>query len=399
VRIRVLAVMVIGSAVVAVAPQPGAVAMWRPEPAPDNDATVSAAHSVRAAQVSCASQTLAGMSLPQQVGQLLVTGVDSTSPTQAQLDTVGRRHVGGVILTGHNANGVTATRRVTHRIRAAATSGAVDGVKPWISVDQEGGFVQTLNGPGFSSIPTALTQGSWTRSTLLSRAQRWGRQLRAAGVNLDLAPVADTVPTRVGTANAPIGFYRREYGHHPKAVARHVTAVVDGLEAARVQATAKHFPGLGRVRRNTDVSVDVTDHITTRDDPYLLPFKRAVNDGVPVVMVSLALYTRIDPAHLAVFSPTVMGRMLRHDLGFTGVIMSDSMTAVAVEDVPAGARAVRFLRAGGTVALSVDSSLAATMAAAVLRHARSNTHFRATVRQDALTVLRAKHRNGLLTCT
>jgi beta-N-acetylhexosaminidase len=197
----------------------------------------------------------------------------------------------------------------------------------------------------------------------------------------------------------PIGFYRREYGHHPKVVARHGTAVVEGLQSARVQTTAKHFPGLGRVRRNTDVSADVTDHITTRNDPYVLPFKRAVNDGVPVVMVSLALYTRIDPAHLAVFSPTVMRGMLREDLGFTGVIMSDSMTAVAVESVPAGARAVRFLRAGGTVALSVDSSLASTMASAVLRHARSNAHFRARIRQDALTVLEAKHRNGLLTCT
>jgi beta-N-acetylhexosaminidase len=114
-------------------------------------------------------------------------------------------------------------------------------------------------------------------------------------------------------------------------------------------------------------------------------------------MVSFATYARIDPGHLAAFSPVVMD-MLRDDLGFTGVVISDSMTAVAVESVPAGARAVRFLRAGGTVALSVDTDTSASMAAAVLAHAKSSAHFRATVRSDALIVLKQKHRIGLLSC-
>jgi beta-N-acetylhexosaminidase len=90
--------------------------------------------------------------------------------------------------------------------------------------------------------------------------------------------------------------------------------------------------------------------------------------------------------------------MLRHDLGFTGVIMSDSMTASAVQDVPVADRGVRFLRAGGTVVLSVTMSTVTTMVAAVLDLARSDSGFRATVRRDALTVLRIKHRNGLLPC-
>jgi beta-N-acetylhexosaminidase len=347
---------------------------------------------------TCARQALSAMSLSKRVGQLFVGGVSSTSPSSAELATIRRRHLGGVILTGHNDVGVTATRHVTRRVQAQATGSTTNGVKLWISADQEGGFVQSLSGSGFSTIPTALAQGTWTRSALTSRAQTWGGQLRAAGVNLDLAPVADTVPTRLGTANAPIGYYRREYGHHPKAVARHVTAVVDGLQAAGVQTTAKHFPGLGRVRRNTDTNADVTDHITTRDDAYLLPFRRAIEHHAPVVMVSLARYLRIDPAHIAAFSPVVMGDMLRHDLRFRGVIMSDSMNAIAMDDVPVGARAVRFLRAGGTVVLSVDMGMTSTMAAAVLAHAERNAHFRAVVGRDALTVLKAKHRSGLLPC-
>jgi beta-N-acetylhexosaminidase len=395
---RRFAVLAIGTALIALSQQPAAPAMMR-DPAHGGAVTVVSATPTRATgSVTCARQALTSMSLPEQVGQLFVSGVSSTSPTGGQLDTMRQRHVGGVILTGHNDIGVTATRHVTDQLRAEATGSTVDGVKLWISVDQEGGFVQTLKGPGFSTMPTALTQGGWTPSTLSSRADRWGGQLKAAGVNLDLAPVADTVPTRLGTANTPIGFYSREYGHHPKVVARHVAAVIDGLQAAGVQTTAKHFPGLGRVRKNTDTSADVTDHTTTRHDAYLLPFKRAVDRQVAVVMVSLASYARIDPTHIAAFSSTVINGMLRHDLGFAGVIMSDSMNAVAVADVPAGARAIRFIRAGGTVVLSVDASLTSTMAAAVLARAQSNAHFRATVSQDALTVLESKHRSGLLSC-
>jgi beta-N-acetylhexosaminidase len=346
----------------------------------------------------CARRVLSALGLPKQVGQLFVAGVSSSSPTAAQLRVIRRRHLGGVILMGHTDIGVAATRAVTHRLQRQATTQSTDGVKLWVSVDQEGGYVQVLNGPGFSTIPTALAQGGLRRSVLRSRASRWGEQLTAAGVNLDLAPVTDTVPARLGTRNIPIGYYYREFGHHPKVVAVHGKAFIDGLTAAGVQTTVKHFPGLGRVRRNTDTSAGVTDRVTTRSDRYLRPFHAAVNDGVPVVMVSLARYKLIDPTQVAAFSPVVM-TMLRSDLGFHGVIMSDSLTAVAVQDVPPGARAVRFLRAGGTVALAVTTPATAAMAAAVLHRAQVHRPFRRTVRKDALTVLRVKRRDRLLPCS
>jgi beta-N-acetylhexosaminidase len=402
VRTRTVVGVVVASAVVVVAQHSIALSMRRPAPGsgappPAIGRAQAASTGTAGGTATCAQRTLAGMSLAKQVGQLFVAGVSSTSPTPEELGVIRHLHLGGVILFGHNGIGVTATRAVTQELQAQATGTTTNGVKLWVSADQEGGLVQSLKGPGFSTIPTALAQGSWPRATLESRAERWGSQLRAAGVNLDLAPVADTVPAGLGTANAPIGYFDREYGHHPKVVARHVTAVIDGLRSAGVEATAKHFPGLGRVRRNTDTSAGVTDSTTTRHDPYLLPFQRAVTDHVPVVMVSSATYTRIDPGHLAAFSPVVMD-MLRHDLDFTGAIVSDSMTAVAVENVPAGARGVRFIRAGGTVALSVDTATTTAMATAVLARAESSAHFRATVRRDALVVLKEKHRIGLLSC-
>ncbi|MGH3318818.1 MAG: glycoside hydrolase family 3 N-terminal domain-containing protein [Streptosporangiaceae bacterium] len=348
---------------------------------------------------ACVERVLSGMSMRERVGQLFVAGVDSTHPTRVQLRQIRRHHLGGVILMGHSSAGVAEARKVAHRLQAQATAKTTDGVRLWIAVDQEGGYVQVLRGPGFSDIPTALTQGGLERATLRSRAHKWAKQLRAAGVNLNLAPVVDTVPASLGRTNKPVGYYDREYGHTPKAVAAHGVAFLEGMRSVDVQTTAKHFPGLGRVRGNTDTTYGVTDSVTTRHDAYLRPFKTAIDGGIPVVMVSSARYTEIDKRYLAPFSPVVLRGMLRHDLGFTGVIMSDDLgRAAAVKKVPVGERATRFLLSGGTVVLTVTMSAVPTMTAAVLRRAAGHPRFRAKVNAAATKVLRVKDRIGLLPC-
>lgn len=341
----------------------------------------------------CASAVAARMTLPQQVGQLFVAGVTSTRPSPYQLRLIDARHLGGVVLMGHNSLGVRKTRQVVNTLQARATS----AVSLTIAVDQEGGYVQVLHGPGFSEMPTALRQGKLTPDRLRSRARTWGSQLRAAGITLNLAPVLDTVPASLGTGNKPIGYYHREYGHVPGVVSAHGNAFGAGMADARVQPTAKHFPGLGRVRRNTDTSAGVTDTVTTRHDPYLKPFANAVGRGVPVIMVSMAWYRKIDRRR-AVFSPTVLRAMLRGDLGFDGVIMSDSMSAAAVRDLSPAQRAVRFLTNGGTVVLDTDPGHIPAMIDAVLAKARGNAGFRGLVHGKVLRVLRQKLRVGLVTC-
>ncbi|WP_235980600.1 glycoside hydrolase family 3 N-terminal domain-containing protein [Streptomyces albidus (ex Kaewkla and Franco 2022)] len=345
---------------------------------------------------SCAERESAEMSLEQQVGQLFISGVDADAPTQAELDVIGDLHLGGVILTNGSSAGVEVTRQVSDRAQAAATT---TGVPLWVSADQEGGKVQHLKGPGFDSMPTAVEQGKLDPAELRARAKGWGGQLSAAGVNLDLAPVLDTVPEELGSDNKPIGFLERNYGSTPEAVAAHGTAFQAGMTDAGVAPAVKHFSGLGRVLGNTDDSKDVKDDVTTRDDAYLQPFRSAISQGVPMVMISSARYTKIDPDEMATFSSTVLTGMLRDDLGFTGVIVSDDLgAAAAVEDVPPGERALRFLTAGGTVALSVDASKLPEMVGAVLQRARADAEFRARVEADAERVLKAKGKAGLLDC-
>jgi beta-N-acetylhexosaminidase len=116
-------------------------------------------------------------------------------------------------------------------------------------------------------------------------------------------------------------------------------------------------------------------------------------------MVALATYTRIDPGHLAVFSPTVIQSMLRGDLGFRGVVVSDDLgAAVAVADIPPARRALEFIRAGGDLIVSKTAGPADQMAAALVSRAASNPTFKALVDQAALRVLEAKQASGLLPC-
>lgn len=340
---------------------------------------------------------LAAMTEAQRVGQLFMVGGAATGVSAATVGAVQTYHVGSVILTGRSSAGTAAVRAVTDGLQSLATPAATGGVPLLISADQEGGYVQTLSGPGFSTMPTALAQGSWPATQLTAAARAWGGQLAAAGVNLDLAPVMDTVPPSMVATNQPIGRYQREYGNDPDTVATKGTAVLDGLHGGGVASAVKHFPGLGRVVGNTDTTAGVVDSVTTRGDAYLAPFAAGISAGASFVMVSLATYSRIDPARPAVFSPTVIQTMLRGDLRFRGVVISDDLgNAAAVQSVPPGDRAVGFLAAGGDLVLTVDPTLIPTMVGAVLARAQTDPAFAAAVNASTLRVLIAKQQAGLL---
>jgi beta-N-acetylhexosaminidase len=227
-------------------------------------------------------------------------------------------------------------------------------------------------------------------------ARIWGGQLRQAGVNVNLAPVLDTVPAGSGP-NPPIGDLDRQFGSNPATVTSHGLAFLEGMTDAGIDATVKHFPGLGRVSGNTDLTSGVTDTVTTRHDPYLAPFRAAVRAHVPFVMISTAIYSRIDPGVPAAFSHTIVTGMLRDDLGFGGLIISDDVGAAKqVSDRSPGQRAVDFVAAGGDIVLTVDANQAAEMTAALLAKANADPAFKRQVDAAVLRVLQAKDAEGLL---
>jgi len=392
-----LALVIVGCSATNPTPQGPGVTASAESSAPPASATEPTASGGPTEAPSCAKATFDGMTEAQRVGQLFMVKLPDNAVTAAFKATVATWHVGSVWY-GRSSLGVAGLRHVSDAVQALASPAATAGVGFLISANQEGGQIQGLSGPGFDTIPSALVQGGMSTDALTTASGTWGSQLVDAGVNTNFAPVADTVPPGTDSTNAPIGQLQREYGHDPQTVADHVAAFIAGMQGAGVGTTAKHFPGLGRVVGNTDNVAQVVDSKTTLDDPYLAPFAAAIDADTPFVMVSLATYTKIDPDNIAAFSSKIMSDLLRGDLGFRGVIMSDSLTATAVAALPAATRAFRFLEAGGDLIVLTPLSTTNTMARAVLTRTAADAAFKARVDDAALRVLEAKDLAGLLPC-
>jgi beta-N-acetylhexosaminidase len=209
----------------------------------------------------------------------------------------------------------------------------------------------------------------------------------------------DVVPYETAAQNQPIGMVQREFGYDPATVAVHGVAFIRGMRQAGVATTAKHFPGLGRVLGNTDFDAGVVDTTTGPEDPYLRSFQSASDAGVPFVMVALATYARIDPGHLAAFSPRIMRGLLRGQMHFRGVIVSDDLGAAqAVAGVPSADRGIDFLAAGGDLITSQSLPAATVMDEAILHRVAVDSAFRATVNSAVMRILEAKQAYQLMPC-
>lgn len=337
-------------------------------------------------------QTLAKLTLEQRVGQVLMVGIPATGASALDLYYLTHYKVGNVFLKGRNYSGLASAKLVVAKINATASSTTTGSQKRFIATDQEGGNVQVLQGPGFSKIPTALRQGAWSTSTIRSNATKWAKQLKAAGVNVNLAPVADTVPSAAfAPDNSPIGYWHREFGYTSAQVGNDVAAFAQGMHAGGVAATAKHFPGLGRVTRNTDTSKNVTDAITTRRSAYVRPFARAIDVDTRWIMVSNAKYMRIDAKNIGPFSPTIMKTMLRGDLEFTGIVISDDLcSAKQLSPWSYATRARNFFNAGGTMMLCVKASAIPVIHKSLVAEAKHNPAFLAKINAAALEVLETR---------
>jgi beta-N-acetylhexosaminidase len=176
-----------------------------------------------------------------------------------------------------------------------------------------------------------------------------------------------------------------------------VGAAVRGLGRERVAATPKHFPGLGAAGQNTDnagVTIQATrSELEGRD---LGPFRAAVKADAPLVMVSHALYPAFDRTHIASQSKTLIGHVLRDDLGFRGVVVTDSIEAKAVLGRTGVAEAAeRSVVAGADLILMTGSASWKLVYPRLLRKARRSPAFRARVRESAARVLRLKRLLGL----
>ena len=366
-----------------------------PSPASSTSAPspTTATGTTPSATAPATAAALEGWSLEEKVGQLMMVGVDATSPKQASTEAVASQHVGNIFIAGRTTAGSQATQKVISSFTSKVGPGTTHATPMLVATDQEGGEVQVLAGSGFSDIPSALDQSAQPRDQLVASARTWGKELADVGVNMNLAPVADLVDIARPASNEPIGRWGREYGHDAATVSSQAGAFAEGMQASKVIPTYKHFPGLGRVKDNTDTSAGVVDSTTNRlPDAAVGVFSNAIAAGAQVIMVSSATYSLIDPSAPAVFSSTIVTDMLRTQMGFSGVVITDDVSAaVQVQEVSAGDRAVRAIRAGCDIVLaSADPTVAEDMVKALISTARSDPAFAARVDESATRVLNLK---------
>jgi beta-N-acetylhexosaminidase len=337
-------------------------------------------------------QTLGTLDRDAQIAQLFVVGVHLDElPTADPL--VRDSRVGGIFLRGRSSAPATELAATTARWNSLAA-----GAAPWVAADQEGGKVQTLSGPGFGLLPTAWEQGQLPPDQLAALADGLGASLASAGVTLNFAPVADIVPAGTERGNASIGAFRRHYGNTAAMMTPAAQTMLDGMAAHGVTGTLKHFPGLGYVQENTDTTAGVRDTVIGPDNEQVTAFGQlAQGPAAPFVMMSTATYDLIDPVNQAAFSHAAVTDLLRGRLGFTGVVISDDLgVAIAVQKLSPGERAVRFLAAGGTLVLTVNSDIFPDMLAAVRERVAADPAFAEVVDAAVRVALLAKAHAGML---
>jgi beta-N-acetylhexosaminidase len=319
------------------------------------------------------------LTLRQQVGQLIVLRFAGTAVPGYVRAALSERRAAGVILFRDNVAGPEQLRALTEQLRSA-------GGRPIVAVDQEGGDVRILPwAPPAASAPEQAAAG-----TVRSDAQAAADALRAAGITVSLAPVAD-VPSVTGAALGG-----RAFADEPEAVGEAMAAAVEGWRAGGVAATAKHFPGLGGATVNTDDGpATVTRSRAELEAADLPPFEAAVAAGAPLVMVAHALYPALDADRIASQSPAIVQDLLRDRLGFRGVVITDSMEArasIATGDVATVSE--RAVRAGADIVLLTGRGSYAPVYEHLLELARSSPPFRERVTESAARVLALKERGA-----
>jgi beta-N-acetylhexosaminidase len=257
----------------------------------------------------------------QLAGQHVVFPFAGHTVPRALLARIRRGEAAGVIFLGANLGTPAQVRALTRTLRRAPRPAGLRAPL-LLMVDQEGGSVQRLPGAPSRSAPEMAATGR--PSVALAEGRATAATLRAAGMNVDLAPVVDVV--RPESALHAEG---RGFGFSVDAAARFGSAFTRGLRAGGVAATAKHFPGFGAAPANTDLgTVRIAVGLRELRAVDRLPFKTAVRAGAGLVMLSSAVYPALSNAP-AVLSPRVVQRELRDGLGFAGVTISDDLEAPA----------------------------------------------------------------------
>ncbi|WP_339235525.1 beta-N-acetylhexosaminidase [Paenibacillus sp. FSL R5-0517] len=266
------------------------------------------------------------LTLEQKVGQLLMCGFHGQHADEQITHLIRDYHIGGVIYFRRNVHSVDQLTKLSAELQdMAAASGAFPLM---ISVDQEGGMVARIDKEGMTQVPGNMALGATGNPEYtLACAQILGRELKSIGVDMNLAPVVDV---NNNPLNPVIGV--RSYGEHAESVAAHGVAAISGYQSQGIAATAKHFPGHGDTAVDSHLGMVTVPHDRNRlEQMELLPFRKAIEAGVDAIMTAHVMFPSIEPEPIpATLSRKVLTGLLREEMGFEGIIITDCLEMHAI---------------------------------------------------------------------
>ncbi|TMB59659.1 MAG: glycoside hydrolase family 3 protein [Chloroflexi bacterium] len=286
---------------------------------------------------------VAALSVEQKVGQLMSIAFHGSRITPAVEAMIRQRAVGGLVLRAENAEDATALAKLASDLQAIARDAKVPPL--FLSIDQEGGPVIRV-GKGMTIMPgqMALAATPDPVNAVTTSALIAASELRAAGINWNLAPVADVNDE---PRNPIIG--NRSFGSDPKQVSMLVAQAIASYRAGRLLACAKHFPGHGATTTDSHTGLPEIDSDRKRLDAVeLVPFKAAIAAGAPAIMSAHIVVPALDatPSLPVTLSKKVMTDLLRGELGFTGIVVSDDLEMGALASIGEARAGLGALEAG-----------------------------------------------------
>lgn len=306
--------------------------------------------------------------MDEKVGQLLMFGIGGRQVGPVAKGHITKRFVGGLILYARNIQDPAQVAALTASLQQAAQT-TPSAIPLFIAIDQEGGIVARLK-KGATVLPGNLALGATRSVTLAEKAgELTALELNAVGINFNFAPVMDI---NTNPNNPVIGV--RAYGETPELVSQLGTAYIRGLQRNGVLATAKHFPGHGDTKVDSHKELPILTHDETRINTIeLAPFRSAINTGVAAIMSAHILFPALDDEMPATLSYRILTKLLRHELAYEGLIITDDLEMKAIDDqYETGEAAVMAIEAGADIVVVSSTFKKHQRAYNALRHAVRN---------------------------
>ncbi len=287
------------------------------------------------------------MTIEEKVGQLIMVGFEGTQANAAIEAHIRERFVGGIVLFSRNIQSPKQTAELTNQLQRL-TESTTHRIPLFIGIDQEGGWVIRLK-EGATVLPGNMALGATGSTELAERAgEITAAELAAVGVNFNFAPVMDV---NNNPQNPVIG--RRSFGGSPELVSRLGAAYIRGLQHNGVLGTAKHFPGHGDTTVDSHFDLPTVSHDRERIHTLeLQPFRAAIDADVAAIMTAHIIYPAFDADRPATLSQVVLTDLLRDELGYDGLLVTDDMEMKAIDDrYQSGEAAVMAVEAGADIVM------------------------------------------------